>query len=704
MNMQWLSFFSLHSQPVFLFSAPSQDAEPDLCAWWKCDGDSSAILKDSGPLGLDAHLSSPILRSSDDIGACLTFPAQSNSVIEIPFNDGMQSRTGDFSVSFWYALPMARPGTMRLIDAPCTPSGWWHVSIADGRPNMDISFIPEGEETPIALDVRSWTELPEGRWCHVTMCVDCRALKVTIYLDGLYEGEYTIDPKLPRNFWPESPDLGNDRTASMHPAGLLADLKLYRRALTYAEIKSDYQSHPRKGMVLDKGPVVARISPVFSDHMVLQRDMRVPVYGTAPDGSEVTVAFAGQTRTTHAEKGRWLVKFPPMKASSTGQSMEVSIKDSQRLQTVVTTLEDVLVGDVWMASGQSNMQMSLAEAEKELPAGASPAGADLPEVRFFQVDLSTQIHNLFRNKWEVCTRQSSAGYSAVAYYFARDFNRDTKIPVGIIGNHWGGSRIDTWMNPDTFDPNNPAFAEIAKAYIEGRTFGSHRFEMPGVLFQAVIRPWIPYAIRGVLWYQGESNAGDAPGYRILLKSMIADWRKQWGEGNFPFYIIQIPKFQYLGPEIRDAQWAVAREVPNAHLVVAIDTGSVENIHPCDKEPIGERLALLARADVLGEHIEWSGPMYKGMQIKGNEILLSFDHASGGLKALGVDLPEFEICGEDKVFKPASARIVGDQVVVNSPEVPQPCAARYAWKPLPEKSLGNSEGLPAGPFSTDTYAC
>ena len=685
-----------------LFPAAAQSSDAGLSAWWKCDEGAGIILEDAGPSSVHGQLPSPDMWSSDSAGSFLRFPANGKSVVEIPFQENSDFGQSDFSISFWYAAPLFRPGNFRLLGSLGSSKNGWHINILNGRPNLEISFMPAGAQEPVAITSQAFTDLPEEHWCQIVMSADRKSGKTTFYIDGAIEGEYPIDPRMTGSIWPDSSGIRIGAEGDARPTGRLADIKLWKSAVTAAEVAADYNAYSRKEMATDPGrPVQARVAPVFSDHMVLQRAMAVPIFGSAPDDSEITVAFAEQHKTTRAKNGHWQVNLSPLKASNKGGDLGVTINNKQTGAINKTTFCDVLVGEVWIASGQSNMVMPLAEAEQSLAPDTPRAQADLPTIRFYPMEATTQPRNPYRSKWVPCTPESSANFSAVAFYFARDLNQATDIPVGIIGSYWGGTRVDTWMNPESFS-ENPAFAELAKMRAEGRSVGTHRYEIPGTLYLSLIRPWIPYAIRGAIWYQGESNAFDPKGYKVLLESMIADWRRQWGEGDFPFYLVQLPKFRHHGPEIRDVQWALTQEVPNTGLAVAVDTGDLDNIHPCDKEPVGVRLSLLARANVHHQKIESMGPMYKSMQVKASDLILSFDHVGKGLKALNQKLPEFEIVGDDRNFTTATARIDGKCVVLNSPLAPHPKAARYAWKAMPEKSLGNTDGLPAGPFSTETY--
>ena len=630
-----------------------------------------------------------------------------------------------------------------------------------------------------------------------------------------------------------------------------------------------------------------QLPALFADHMVLQRDMAVPVWGQAHAGENVTVSLAGQTKAaTPDASGKWMVKLDPLKV---GEPLTMTVKGKNTL-----TVSDILVGEVWLASGQSNMDYSLGW---DVPTNAAAiASANDSQLRYIRApqkgDLEPQ--NDFKANWQVATPDSVKGWSAVAFYFARNLREKLGVPVGIVHSSYGGTEAEPWTSREALDsdpmfkavaeqkiaamksfpadaaafgpklaawiaqngaqdkgnsglekgwskpdfddagwkevqlPNNltqleqkgggvfwyrktfvlpadatkdfnldmgglsgsdtiyfngtplvelnpqPAFASDRRTYrvpkeliragaantiavrqyaltpndyfwepiqnfglpaADPKSLGNNwKFQVeqsfapltadalqslpkfptaaiqntPSALFNAMINPLIPYAMRGAIWYQGESNTSRPLEYRKLLPLLISDWRARWGEGNFPFYIVQLANYGTVQPEPSESNWALLREaqamtaanVPNSGLATAIDIGESANIHPKNKLDVGKRLALVALNRTYGQKMEDSGPTYDGMKIEGNAIRLKFTHAMG-LMAKDGALKGFAIAGDDRKFVWADAKIDGDSVVVSSPQVAHPSAVRYAWADSPEgANLTNGAGLPAFPFRTD----
>ncbi|MDZ4402338.1 sialate O-acetylesterase [Prosthecobacter sp.] len=481
---------------------------------------------------------------------------------------------------------------------------------------------------------------------------------------------------------------------------------------------------------------------IFTDHMVLQRERPVPVWGWAEAGREVNVKFAGQTKTTKADKdGRWKVTLDPLKASNDRQNLMVSGQN-----TVV--VKDVLVGEVWLCSGQSNMAMTVKgvqDAEKEM------AAANFPKMRMFFVQsfTATSPQEQCKGVWQACSPQTILNFSAAAYFFGRDLHQTLKVPVGLINSSVGGTAIESWTSlkvmekqpelqplleqwrkevalfeqPETLAKNEAAkkqWQDAVKAAqaasqppppqppVVGRDpLNANR---PGNLFNGKIAPIVPFAIRGAIWYQGESNAGNGPLYATQLPLMIRDWRTRWGN-EFSFAWVQLPNFLKRETEPRAAStWARLREaqskslaVPNTGMTINLDIGEAGNIHPLNKQEIGRRLALWARAKVYGEKIPWSGPLYQSHAIKGNQVVIQFQHADGLKTADGsAALKGFAMADATQKWQWAEARIEGGQVIVSHPGIQTPVAVRYAWANNPEVNLINGAGLPAGPFRTDDW--
>jgi sialate O-acetylesterase len=404
------------------------------------------------------------------------------------------------------------------------------------------------------------------------------------------------------------------------------------------------------------------------------------------------------------------------------------------------TINNVLVGEVWLCSGQSNMAFQLYRANNA--AEAIPAAQDA-ELRLFTVhaDNSDRPKDDVTGAWSETTPGSVSNFSAVAYFFGRDLRRALKVPVGLISSSVGGTPAEAWTarpvleaDPELkkilvrheeavqkYDPASSAAKHkedmekhkeaVAQAKAEGKPVPkaptapanpSRSSSRPSALYNAMIAPLEPYAIAGVIWYQGEANSGRAAEYQKLFPAMIKNWRQAWGEGDFPFLFVQIAPFFRMTPEIREAQLLTWQKVPRTGMAVITDIGNEQDIHPTKKEPVGDRLALAARAIAYGEKIEYSGPVYDSMKIKGDKIVLSFKHTGGELMSMTKDpeLKGFTIAGADGQFTEAVAKIDGEKVVVSSASVAKPAAVRYGWANTPNVNLFNKEGLPATPFRTD----
>ncbi|HWB86590.1 MAG TPA: sialate O-acetylesterase [Bryobacteraceae bacterium] len=478
-------------------------------------------------------------------------------------------------------------------------------------------------------------------------------------------------------------------------------------------------------------------SALFSDHMVLQSGMSVPIWGTASPGEQVTVTLNGQERSAAtAENGKWMVRLKNLKA---GGPFEMTIAGKNTI-----TVKDVLVGEVWLGSGQSNMAFTVSKA-RAYYAGVNNeaeeiAAANYPQIRMFtgRDSKAYEPQTEIQGQWLICNPENVPGFSAVGYFFARDLQREIQKPIGILTLAFGASTAEAWipreamaadplLKPmlDNFDaavkfyrtdPNAPPSQGPAiPQTINARPGPAPKRQRdpvqnqhyPTVLFNGMINPAIPYAIRGVIWYQGESIVGGDAGvalYPHVQATLIKTWRKLWGEGEFPFYIVQLAALQNISnnPHVREGQAAVL-SLPNTGMAVTIDIGDPKNVHPKDKQDLGDRLTRIALAHVYGRKIEYSGPMYESMKIEGNTIHLKFSHLGGGLVAKGGPLKWFVIAGDDQKFVTADAKIEGNTVVVSSPQVSSPAAVRYAWDNYPEGcNLYNVAGLPAAPFRTDKW--
>lgn len=457
---------------------------------------------------------------------------------------------------------------------------------------------------------------------------------------------------------------------------------------------------------------------LFTDHMVLQRDIALPVWGSAQPGEIVTVTIGDRKASAQAdENGRWRVRLDPLPA---GGPLEMTIKGSNTI-----TLKDVLVGEVWVCSGQSNMGWTVnrsANATEEI------AAAGNPKIRLFDVPrrMAIEPQTFLGGQWEVCSPETAGTFSAVGYFFGRELQKAIDVPVGLINSSWGGTPAESWTprhaleaDPD-YKPiferweqlkarwqaeSQPASSPTTRPQLDPRTSP----QRPMVLYNGMIQPLVPYAIRGAIWYQGESNAARAYQYRKLFPTMIRSWREAWGQDDFPFLFVQLANFKAGQKAPYSSAWAELREaqtmtlsLPKTGMAVTIDIGDPKDIHPINKQDVGKRLALAARAIVHGEKIPYSGPIYEAMAVEGGKIRLRYKHTDGGLVAKNGALKGFGIAGADQKFVDAEAAVDGDSIVVSSEKVASPVAVRYAWGDAPECNLYNGAGLPASPFRTDDW--
>jgi sialate O-acetylesterase len=330
--------------------------------------------------------------------------------------------------------------------------------------------------------------------------------------------------------------------------------------------------------------------------------------------------------------------------------------------------------------------------------------AKFPQIRMITAKKVSSLTPLdeVQGKWQECSPETVGGFSAVAYYFARDLHAKLGVPVGIISTSWGGTPAQAWTSAEGFEgqPELKGYADQIKAAAEKPPEKGPGPHFPGALYNAMIAPVIPYGMKGVIWYQGESNAGQSKQYQTLFPAMIADWRTKWKLGDFPFLYVQIAPFKGQPPEIREAQFLTLAKTKNTAMAVTTDYGDANDIHPKQKEPVGNRLSLAARALAYGEKIVYSGPLYQEMKTAGDKAWISFSHLGVGLMAKDGDLKGFTIAGADGKFVPAKAEIKGDKVIVSAEGVAEPKAVRYGWENVPDVNLFNKEGLPASPFRTD----
>ena len=478
---------------------------------------------------------------------------------------------------------------------------------------------------------------------------------------------------------------------------------------------------------------------IFASHMVLQRDSQVPVWGTASAGEKVSVKFNGQERSVQADKyGEWKVALAPMAA---GGPFKMEVTGNNTI-----TLDDVLIGEVWLCSGQSNMEWSVkrsANSQFEI------ANANYPQIRFFHVkrarSSSPQTKIALQSSWRACSPESISQFSAVAYFFGRKLNKDLNVPVGLINSSWGGTKIEPWTPLVGFasvpgldaikkelsakTPGQPENTQLIQTAIDNyktwiaqaetalqsnrsinppaaypvalTPYTSH--QSPAMLYNAMIHPIVPYAMRGAIWYQGESNRNDRKVYADKMNALINGWRNVWSKDKMPFYFVQLAPYNYGNqpealPEIWEAQTEISQQIPGTGMAVINDIGNVKDIHPSNKQDVGKRLALLALNKTYGKtDIVCESPTFKEMEIENNSIKLTFNSGIGLNTRDGQAPTWFEICGADADYKRADARIEGDRVILTAAGVSKPFAVRFAWDQTAEPNLINAAGLPASAF-------
>lgn len=474
---------------------------------------------------------------------------------------------------------------------------------------------------------------------------------------------------------------------------------------------------------------------IFSDHLVLQRDTTVPVWGWAEPGETVTVSVAGQTQMTRANADRrWQVKFANLRANG-ATTLVVEGKNQ-------VTINDVLIGEVWLGSGQSNMAMTV-NASRD--AGREAAAATFPQIRMFKEEspAANAPQQVGKGRWVICSPETVPAFSATLYFFGRELHRSLEVPVGLINSSVGGTPIEAWIAPEAqhavpalkpflalaeqenavapaavqkYERDRAKWEDAAKKARAAKQKAPKAPQNPvevharrggiGGLYNGKIAPLIPYAIRGALWYQGEANTppAKAPYYEQQLRLLVTDWRARWGY-DFPIAWAQLPNFGGPGrdfPAVREAMLK-ALALPKTGMGINIDIGEEKDIHPKNKQEVGRRLSLWALGSVYGRPVPaTSGPLPLAHEVRGSELVVRFGQSAGGLVLKPGPASGFVIAGEDRVWKPAQARVAGETVIVSSSEVAKPAAVRYAWENLPTVTLYNSAGLPATPFRTDTW--
>jgi sialate O-acetylesterase len=478
-----------------------------------------------------------------------------------------------------------------------------------------------------------------------------------------------------------------------------------------------------------------KMPAIFTDHLVLQRDIPVNVWGWDAPGQDVTVQFAGQSVVAKAgSDGKWKAKLQPLETSAVGRQIKVTGSTSK-------LINDVLVGEVWLCSGQSNMEFAVANAYN---GDLETLAAKYPLIRHVSVPKNgtQKVQDDFVGQWEVCSPESIGQFSAVGYFFGRTLHQTLGVPIGLIDNSWGGSAAEAWVPREvlaadddyktylddwsrrekTVEADTAAWVKALEAWrqagAQGRPPQSPVAQMtgnsrPGNIYNGGLHPLIGYGLRGAIWYQGESNAARAYNYRKLFPLMITQWRKEWGQGDFPFFWVQLADFKAEQPTPMDSAWAELQEaqtmtlkLPNTGQAVINDVGEGKDIHPRDKETVAKRLARHALAKVYGfSSIQADSPRYASHEIAGNKIVVTFQQTgSRGLNTFDVADPRgFAIAGEDQKFVWANAKIVApDKIEVWADAVAKPIAVRYAWADNPVCNVRSQEGLPLTPFRTDDW--
>jgi len=486
-----------------------------------------------------------------------------------------------------------------------------------------------------------------------------------------------------------------------------------------------------------------RLPGFFNDHMVLQREIPIPVWGWAEPDEKVTVKLgdAQAVTATTGDEGRWELKLPAMPA---GGPHTLSVKGANQL-----SINDVLVGEVWLCSGQSNMEWTVGGS---INAPAEIAAANFPLIRHVKVAKKTSGHPLddLEAPWQVCSPETAGSFTAAGYFMARELHKELKVPIGLINSSWGGTRIDPWTPLVGFagvealrdihrqvartQPDNLEYRTALRAHIDtterwltearqslrqgvaaspSPTYPADltpltKHTEPSAIYHAMVHPLVGYGMRGAIWYQGESNHVEGMLYHEKKKALVQGWRKIWDLGDFPFYYVQIAPFQYGNedPKVLARFWeaqATSLEIPNTGMVVTSDIGNVKDIHPKNKQEVGRRLALLALKNDYGrKDLVASGPTFKALAVEGDKLRVTFDNTAGGLKSRdGKPLGHFEVIGEQAAFVPATATIDGDSVVLSAPGIKKPAAMRFAWHKLAEPNLApnlaNGAGLPCSAF-------
>ena len=454
-----------------------------------------------------------------------------------------------------------------------------------------------------------------------------------------------------------------------------------------------------------------KLPSIFSDNMMLQQAVSVKIFGKADAGEKITVkaSWGAENSATAAADGKWELYLDTPAATSNPQSLEI------KGESGTERIENVLIGEVWLCTGQSNMEFPVCRqgdgswATGMLGAEEELADSDYPEIRLFQV-----AHQLapyggkddVEGRWVVCNAENVRDLSAVGYVFGKRLHKELGVPVGLVQDTWGGTIIEAWTDMGIME-NNPDYADVLERYsLEKMEKAGYPWKVPSTLWNGMIAPIAGFTVKGNIWYQGESNVFADKHYAKALINLISSWREAWGQPDMPFYFAQIAPYANapsLG--VRDAQFQVWRKsgLRNVGMVATADVGDSIDIHPRNKKAVGERFARWALAKQYGRDVAYSGPVFKSLSQEGGRMVLEFDYAEGGLSTSdGEPVKAFEVAGSDKVFRPAIAEIKGDRIEVYSPDVAEPVAVRYAWKDFCRVNLINADGLPAVPFRSDSW--
>lgn len=606
---------------------------------------------------------------------------------------------GDFSTEAWVRVDAAKRWG-RIVGIFSREGGQlrgWFLGFHDNRFILSLRTqnpAPGGPK-PVTTQLHAGAPYHPGNWYHVAATYDGEEMR--IYVNGLLaasskdcrgEIDYPTQAAYEMGSFVDGADIDPLNA-------LVNEVKVYDSALTPAEVAAHYGD---KAELLSAAPPVL-ISGIFGSNMVVQRSQPLPVWGRTQPNAKVKVTCAASAAETTADKdGRWRVNLPAVKDPGPHQ---MTIQAAGRS----LTFKNVLAGEVWFCVGQSNLALET----KAIPPQQRPPMNDA-QVRLFMVprEMSDSPEEFTGGWWEVGNPWSIAQFSAVGSVFGLRLRSELNVPVGLLNASWGGTPCESWMSMQSLE-SSPEFAPIVQRVKEkGLWQGCGHYNK-------MIAPIIPFAIRGVVWYQGENNFGRGYQYRTLFPALIKDWRARWGEGDFPFYYVQIAPFKYGGDEPY-TQWNMATaelweaqirtlSLPNTGIVGTCDaTFSISDNHASNKRLIGERMATLALAKTYGrKDLVYSGPKFKSFKVEGDKIRITFDSVDGGLTARdGKPLDWFRIAGEDQKFHDAKAEIDGETVVVRSADVPKPVAVRFAWSGIAQPNFANKAGLPALPFRTDDW--